>query len=116
MLRIANILEVTKDLDSTLIYTSFLPNTYDGKTSYKHDFSSAAICFTAPGKVTNLRITDTKPYEVALQWGEPNEKNGAITGYSVKYAGFKGQVLQSLIFFILFLSLRPYCINWHSFN
>ncbi|XP_072528298.1 neuronal cell adhesion molecule-like isoform X9 [Salminus brasiliensis] len=54
----------------------------EGPTSTSQQFETPE---GVPGRPTYLRVTDSNLDSLTLEWGPPHEKNGHLTGYTLKY-------------------------------
>lgn len=48
-------------------------------------FTVCLSCSTVPGRPSFLRITNPNLDSLTLEWGPPYDRNGRLTGYTLKY-------------------------------
>ena len=41
--------------------------------------------FVVPSEVGSLKITETGSHHISIEWSEPSEHNGILTGYLITY-------------------------------
>lgn len=43
------------------------------------------ICLSVPGKPSFLNVVNLSLDSLTLEWGPPHDRNGRLTGYTLKY-------------------------------
>ena len=74
---------------------------------YKHLFSSHFLpTSSVPGPVSGLTYNGISATSINISWSKPEEPNGVIVGYSVRYREFEGNADSEILVESLHLTIN----------